>query len=382
MKLFECQHCAQPLYFENPKCDGCGMPLGYLPMRETMSALEQDDGAWRALADPQSRYRFCANAGYEACNWLIPADSFEEFCLACRHNRMIPDLGKPDNLQHWRKIEVAKHRLFYTLLRLRLPHPTKLEDPEGGLAFDFLEEAEAWVPSAPPVLTGHQSGVITINIAEADDAERERQRHAMHEPYRTLLGHFRHEIAHYYWDRLINGQPYIEKFRAVFGDERQDYQLALQNHYANSAPADWPQHFVTSYASSHPWEDFAETWAHYFHMVDTLETASAFGLRTRPKATNSAELATAVDFDPHKAPIERIVDAWLPLTYAMNAMNRSMGLSDLYPFAPGPSAIVKLAFVHEIIHAQSGGQVEEAEDSALRAVVAGLKRRVAAPEPT
>jgi hypothetical protein len=166
------------------------------------------------------------------------------------------------------------------------------------------------------VLTGHENGLITINLAEADDAERERRRHQMGEPYRTLLGHFRHEIAHYYWIRLVANSLSLEQFREVFGDERRDYGGALQDYYTRGAPADWPERFVSAYAVSHPWEDFAETWAHYFHIVDTLETANAFGLIVKPKLPQS--LAAKTYFDPHDSDLDRLIGSWLPLTFAVN----------------------------------------------------------------
>jgi hypothetical protein len=272
-------------------------------------------------------------------------------------------LTLPDNLAHWRLLEAAKHRLFYTLLKLRLPLSTRAEDP-AGLASDFLADGAA------PVLTGHENGLITINLAEADDAERERRRHQMGEPYRTLLGHFRHEIAYYYWDRLVADSPSLDLFREVFGDERRDYGEALQEYYAKGAPADWPDHFVSAYASSHPWEDFAETWAHYFHMVDTLETAGAFGLVVKPKVSQS--VAAKVDYDPHTGDMSRLIDAWLPLTFAVNSINRSMGLHDLYPFVLSPTAIAKLAFVHERVRAQAGSSTPS--DDGLRAMIAGLRQ--------
>ena len=252
----------------------------------------------RALAAPGERYQFCANAQHNVCNWLVNTDQAEAFCAACRHNRTIPDLTNPENLLHWRKIEFAKHRLFYTLLRLRLPLATRLEDP-NGLGFDFLSNPIGAAAAHSRVMTGHASGLITLNVAEADDPERERQRKSMGEPYRTLLGHFRHEIAHYYWDRLVAESPRIDEFRRLFGDEREDYEASLQRHYTNGPAPDWPERFVTSYASSHPWEDFAETWAHYFHMIDTLETAFAFGMRLRPKVAKGADLSAAIDFDPY-----------------------------------------------------------------------------------
>jgi hypothetical protein len=378
MKLFECQNCGQPLYFENTRCESCGLRLGYLPAKATVTALEEGEDGLRALADPASRVRYCANAQHEVCNWLVSADGPDPFCAACRHNRTIPDLSIVDNVLNWRKIESAKHRLFYTLLKLRLPLTTRDEDPEG-LAFDFVAPPLA---DSAPVMTGHKGGLITISLAEANDSERERQRREMAEPYRTLLGHFRHEVAHYYWDQLVKDSPSLNEFRRLFGDERQDYGAALQKHYAEGPPANWAEQFVSAYASVHPWEDFAETWAHYFHMVDTLETANAFGMRLRPKVSKGADLSTAIDFDPHNADMDRIIDSWLPLTFAVNSINRSMGLSDLYPFVLGPAAIVKLSFIHERIHAAGGRPGADQGSGTLRAVIAGLKRSVGAPEPS
>jgi hypothetical protein len=222
--------------------------------------------------------------------------------------------------------------------------------------------------------------VITINLAEADDPERERQRFEMGEPYRTLLGHFRHEIAHHYWAHLVAPTPRIEEFRALFGDERVDYKAALDQHYAQGAPPDWSEHYVTRYASAHPWEDFAETWAHFFHMVDTLETAAAFGLSVKPKVAKGTGLAASIDFDPHRTDLERIIQAWLPLTFAVNSINRSMGLSDLYPFVLAPSVIVKLAFVHRVIEMRSQPEARDRSASTIRAIVAGIRRTVGSPE--
>ena len=378
MKLFECQNCGQPLYFENTSCESCGLRLGYLPQQEIVSALRPAEDLWRPLAAADELYRFCDNARHDACNWLVPADHSEIFCTACRHNRTIPDLSKPENLLHWRKIELAKHRLFYTLRKLRLPLTTRSED-ENGLAFDFLSPPED--ASAPRPMTGHAGGLITLNVAEADDIERERQRKSMNEPYRTLLGHFRHEIAHYYWDHLVANSPALAEFRDLFGDEREDYQAALERYYVNGPAADWSERFVTAYASTHPWEDFAESWAHYFHMVDTLETAGAFGLRLRPRVAQGAGLAAVIDFDPHRAEMDRIIDTWLPLTFAVNSINRSMGQPDLYPFVLSSPAIWKLAFVHERIHAiEPSAQVSE--HNALRAIISGLKRAVGSPQGT
>lgn len=353
MKLFTCQSCGQLLYFENTACVSCGHRLGYLPARTQLSALEPEEGdAWQALADAERRYRFCANAASESCNWLIAADSPDTLCLACRHNRTIPDLTDPGHLARWRKLELAKHVLFYALLRFGLPLEDRRQRPEDGLAFDFLADQPDHAGQVRRVMTGHDRGVITINIVEADDAERERIRGQMGEPYRTLLGHVRHEVGHYYWSRLVDEPGRNEEFRALFGDERQDYAAALQSHYANGSPAGWEENFVSAYAAAHPWEDFAETWAHYFHIVDTLETARAFGMQVRPRVVHAdASLATKVEFDPYRADgIDELMEAWLPLTLAVNCLNRSMGQPDLYPFVLSAPAVRKLGFIHELIH--------------------------------
>jgi hypothetical protein len=348
MTIFKCQNCGQILHFENDRCENCSHQLGFLPEQALLSAVEPDGDDLRALADPDHRYRFCANAAYSACNWLVFTESSETSCVACRHNRTIPDLTVDQNMIRWRKLENAKHRMFYSLLRLHLPLANRIDDPEQGLAFDFLGEAPA--TGLTKVMTGHEDGVITINIAEADDDQREKLRQAMSESYRTLVGHFRHEIGHYFWGRLVRDGGELEGFRKLFGDERQDYGQALQTHYAQGAPPAWWDHYISRYASSHPWEDFAETWAHYLHIVDTLEMASAFGVRVQP-ATGIAHLTTAIDFDPHEpGDINRLINAWVPLAVAVNAINRCMGEPDLYPFILTPEVIKKLGFVHDLVH--------------------------------
>ena len=351
MKLFSCQGCGQLLYFENIRCENCGRPLGYLTDINEISALEPArDGApaWHPLAAPHRLVKFCKNYDAGMCNWLVAADDPTGFCLACRHNRMVPDLTVAGNDVLWRKIETAKHRLFYSLLRLNLPLESRSEDPEHGLAFDFL--ADPPQTHAARVMTGHNNGLITLALKEADDARREKVRTAIGEPYRTLLGHFRHEIGHYFWDRLVARDPVLlEGCRALFGDENQDYGAALSNYYEQGPPANWRDEFISMYAASHPWEDFAETWAHYLHIVDTLETAAAFGLKIKPRRARGGGLAAAVDFDPYRADMDRLIEAWLPVGFATNNLNRSMGLTDLYPFLLSPRVIDKLSFVHVLM---------------------------------
>ncbi|WP_024889645.1 zinc-binding metallopeptidase family protein [Luteimonas huabeiensis] len=348
MQLFKCGRCDQVLYFENTECVRCGAKLGFLPERMALSALEPDGAAWVAHARPGVRYRFCRNWEHSACNWMLPADDPGSYCRACRHNRTIPHLGDEGRLQAWRRIEVAKRRLFYSLLRLRLPTPTVDSGDPQPLTFDFLADPE----HGPPVTTGHDSGHITIALSEADDPTREAARVAMGELYRTLLGHFRHEIGHYYWDRLVRdgGDEELARFRALFGDERDDYGEALRRYYADGAPGDWLHTHVSRYATMHPWEDWAETWAHYLHIVDTLEIAAAFGIRIAPDIVDDPAMEADISFDPHRvAGIDRLIEAWLPLTYAVNSLNRAMGQPDLYPFAIAPPVTEKMAYIHALI---------------------------------
>lgn len=363
MQLFQCQNCSQVLYFENTRCEKCQSVLGFVPEQHTLSAVEATGEAWRAMADPRGLYRFCANWEKQACNWMVDADGDESLCIACRHNRTIPDLSDPGRLVLWQKMEEAKRRLFYSLLKLRLPTPTLDSDDTEPLVFDIL--ADPPDQSAPRVMTGHDNGVITLSLAEAEDGNREQIRTAMGEPYRTLLGHFRHEVGHYYWDRLIRDRGRLDAFRAQFGDERADYGEALQRHHQAGPPADWQERFVSAYATMHPWEDWAESWAHYLHIVDTLEMAGAFGIRISPDVAESPGMETEVDFDPHRARhFQKLIDAWLPLTYAVNCLNRSMGQPDLYPFVLPPAAIAKLDFIHTVIRGQRSTEAAPSRSTA------------------
>ena len=352
MKIFHCQHCQSTVFFENVNCEHCGHALAFLPDTGELAALDpEENGLWRSLA-PASKdrhYRLCANyLQHQVCNWAVPADQHDTLCVSCRLTRVLPNLELPGKLEAWAKLETAKRRLIYSLLELKLPLLSRQQDAEKGLAFEFLSDELA---PAGPVLTGHDDGLITINVAEADDLEREKRRLQLHEPYRTLLGHFRHEVGHYYWDRLIDGDAArLEAFRALFGDEREDYAAALQRHYQDGAAADWRTKFVSSYASSHPWEDWAETWAHYMHMVDSLETAAACGLALQPRRRDEPALQPPPNADAARTrPFDRMIEDWLSLTYALNNLSRSLGQPDSYPFMLSPASIDKLRFVHDTV---------------------------------
>ncbi|MEY6431129.1 putative zinc-binding peptidase [Thioalkalicoccus limnaeus] len=356
MKLYNCNVCGQLTYFENVSCVRCGAKLGFRPDQLALEAIEaNDDGTWHAVGDATARYRLCANyTGLGVCNWLVASEEDNAFCVACRLNRTIPDLSVAGHLALWHKLEIEKRRLVYSLLRLGLPLVPRDRDA-SGLAFDFLADTEPRFSERGRVITGHAQGLITLNVAEADPVVRERMRAQMAEPYRTMLGHFRHESGHYYWERMIAGQPWLEPFRAIFGDETRDYTQALDRHYEQGPPADWPEHYVSAYASSHPWEDWAETWAHYLHILDTSETAQQFGLEVRPRAGDDETLTASHDIDPYRYDaVESLIGRWLPLTYALNSLNRSMGHEHLYPFVLSPAVIDKLAFVHRVVRNPSG----------------------------
>jgi hypothetical protein len=352
--LFPCTHCGQVLYFENNTCEKCGYALGFESTRRALLPLvaEPDGQHYRLYHEPTSGpYAYCQNHQHQACNWLVPAGGDTPFCVACDLNRTIPDLSLPGYLGRWQHLEVAKHRLVYTLLCLHLPVVSKRVYPDEGLQFDFKADESP----EQRVLTGHSNGLITINSAEADAIEREQARQAMHEPYRTLLGHFRHEVGHYYWDRLIAASPNLDEYRQLFGDERQDYAAALQQHYQQGPPPDWRQHYISAYATSHPWEDWAETWAHYLHILDTLQTGAAFGLRLDPLDAGRPAGWQANLQDPFQvADFGQLMAMWLPLTFALNSLNRSMGQPDPYPFVISPPVQQKLAFIHKVAGGRGG----------------------------
>ncbi|SDX36018.1 hypothetical protein SAMN05518669_104302 [Variovorax sp. YR634] len=372
-RAYRCQ-CGRPVFLRNSECLACHTPLGYvidrlgvMPLAPAVGGGAQPD-TFTVFGDPHGNtYRRCANLMTPAaCSWMVPAARDGEqlppdtqglapgYCLACSVTRTIPDLSLESNGELWRKLETAKRRLISQLLALGLPVVSRHVDPVHGLTFDFLSN----MPGGPHVMTGHQHGVITLNAEEAEDAVRERIRAEMREPYRTLLGHFRHEIGHYYWDLLVLPTPWIDDFRALFGDDRADYAAALQTHYEQGPPPDWADRFVSSYASTHPWEDWAETWAHYLHMADTADTAMSFGV----DATNvelTSDLFTLDDLwqpeDPDAGKFLDFINGWVLLTNVLNELSRSMGQPDYYPFVLPRVAVGKLQFIHRVITQQRPG---------------------------
>jgi hypothetical protein len=310
-----------------------------------MTALWPDGDAF--LAHDGERYKFCRNATeWGACNWLIPAQSTDNYCISCELNAKIPDLSQSENLAYWRKLEQGKRRLVYGILRLGLPLVSHRKDKASGLSFEFLRLQAIVDGEEDEVRTGHLNGKITVDVIEADDLERERTRLHLNETYRSVLGHFRHESGHYYWWKLVSKGRRLNEYRELFGDETRDYESALNDYYQKGPVAHWQDSFVSAYASSHPWEDWAECWTHYLTIIDALETAEAFGVVLSPDHSHNLFLPS----DSYRAhTFDDLLDRWLPLTYAVNSINRSAGQRDLYPFVlPGP-AIEKLRLIHQVI---------------------------------
>ncbi len=316
-----------------------------------MAALTQaEDGLWRPSRDGDAEptaYRLCANyTDQDVCNWAVPGADPISLCQSCRLTSTIPDLATPGSREAWAKLETAKRRVVYALQNLGLPLRGKSTDPQRGLEFRFLSDAINAYGDRSRVLTGHDNGVITINVAESDDVYREHQRLSHHEPYRTLLGHFRHETGHYYWDYLISQSDRLHEFRRIFGDETADYQVALQRHYNEGPPPNWSDNFISAYSTMHPWEDWAESWAHVMHMVDALDTAHFLGLTVTPLREGEPVLAADLALSQTLVgDFEHLIDEWSALTYVLNNLTRGLGLADAYPFILSKTIVEKLRFV-------------------------------------
>ena len=334
MRRFWCS-CGQPLFFDSTNCTSCGLKVGYDPIQDDMVTLS-GVGQIDFLAGSQGGFNYCRNGlEHNACNWVVPAENSGSLCLGCSFNRTIPNLNIPQNITRWRRFEAAKKRLLYTCYHLDLPISSGWYDKERGLLFDFLEDQRT-----NPILlesfvsTGYLSGVITINALEADDASREATRQRMNESYRTLLGHLRHESGHYFYGYLNDDASFRQEFSELFGDASIDYQEALDLHYKNGPVEGWRESYISGYASSHPFEDWAECWSHFLHMTDTLETALAYGM---------------VNENAFEGDFSRTASKWRRFSVALNELNRSMGLRDAYPFVITPEVEKKLDFVGRVV---------------------------------
>ena len=300
---------------------------------------------WQSIGYNKKLYKPCKNyQQHQVCNWMIDHDHPSELCPSCELTTVIPDLQQEKNIEYWIKLETAKRRFLYLTLFLNIfPRPKQHADDHLGLSFQFLVPTDN-----QPVLTGHANGLITLNAYEADTVYRETTRISMGENYRTLLGHFRHESGHYYFSVLIQNTHWIEDFRALFGDDQHDYASALQQYYDHGPAEDWQAQYISAYASSHPWEDWAESWAHYLHMISTLDTAFYSGISIHSHHQLDPELIFS-DEPVNRQNFQLTIKNWFALSYGLNALNRSMGLEDAYPFTLSDKVIEKLHFIHQVL---------------------------------
>jgi len=339
---FTCPNCGQRLSFENSLCLACKSSLGFSLQDMALLVIAPGEESDHAGAVDSSQYQLCANLYLAKCNWLVEKAPTRRLCASCALTRTRPNESDTKAMVAFAVAEKAKRRLIVELQEMKLPIVGRDEDPDYGLAFDLLSS------EFEKVFTGHENGVITLDLAEGDDVHREQLRVAMDEPYRTMLGHFRHEIGHYYYYRLVDpSEEYKKQFRELFGDADADYQAALDRHYNEGAPPNWDKNFVSSYATMHPAEDWAETFAHYLHIRDTLDTAAAFSF-----APASATFERGV-LGP--SGFQTIIDMWLPLAWSLNMINRSMGKEDLYPFVLPAAVLEKMRFVHTVIDEMTSG---------------------------
>lgn len=327
VKSYRCRVCASPLYFENSICVVCGTGLGYSRTEREIVPVGLDG---RYVDDAGLIWHVCRNLNLSGCTWLAPLEGGQ--CVSCSLTRTRPNDADAAGVQNFPVAERAKRQLIAELDTLGFAVIGKDAatggDPVTGLCFDLLSSSDQ------NVTIGHDEGVITIDLAESDPAYRERVRGELDEPYRTMLGHFRHEVGHYMQWRLVeNDAERLAQCRRLFGDESADYQAAIDRHYAEGAPLGWEQSYLTTYATMHPYEDFAETWAHYLHICDTVQTASMY------------ELIPATGPDAFPRFRDLVTEVWVPLSTALNMINRSMGKDDLYPFVIAPPVLDKLDFV-------------------------------------
>lgn len=356
---FHCR-CGQGVSFDCLQCPHCDAKLGYDPDRGHMQILEAaSDGHWRAAdaAPNAARYQRCANFdGAPQCNWLVPVQrrASHRLCRCCRLNRIVPDTRRMANRSLWKNTESAKRRLVALLLALQLPVESRvMENPEHGLAFDLMVGGHGF----PPVMTGYLNGIVTIDVNEADDYSRESMHAAVGEPCRTVMGQLRHASGHYYWHRLIESSDLLVPFRLQFGDDTRHHGQALLEYHNKGPSHDWSARHVSAFASAHPLEDWAETWAHYFLMLDTLDTALDFGmargsiglLRQPPQASEPNRSAALPARKDHRA-FAPFIEAWTELTGMLNELSLSMGLLAFYPCALSTVAVDKLHFVHGVMH--------------------------------
>lgn len=313
MKIFSCPGCAGRLFFDNLSC-ACGREVAF------------DPEAGRFVSEAST----CSNRAPIMCNWVAPEGG--GLCESCVTTRIHPDLAVPGNGLLWAKAEQAKRRALAGLRRWGW-----FGDADDGPRPEFHMLSEATASGSVDVTMGHAAGVVTIDLAESDAAEQVRRREQLGEPYRTMVGHFRHEIAHFLFERLAASGAFTSGFRALFGDERADYGAALRRHYEAGPPEGWERNCISAYASAHPHEDWAESAAHMLHLVDMVDSFAAADLSSATFSKPGHDAYAEVD-------ASRLLAAALEIGVALNHVNRALGVDDLYPFVTPDKVLEKLAF--------------------------------------
>lgn len=317
------------VFLDNDACLACGTRLGLRPSTGELVAVGPQDVR-------------CNLHDLLGCSWLVE-DAADGRCRSCRLTTVTPPRSDATLVAAWADAEHAKRRLVLECLALGLP----IEQ----VRFELL------TGRVGPVTTGHEAGVVTIDVDEADDAHRVALREQLSEPYRTLLGHFRHETGHALWRSLVEDAGRTDAFRGLFGDERADYAAALERHYGQIARPRRRDGHVSAYAGMHPHEDWAETFAHYLHIRSALRTAESAGIEpdrlfTAWRGADGRGPVGAPDTlgEPAgESGADDLLARWLPLTFALNAVNRAMGHDDLYPFVLDATVVRKLGFVHDAV---------------------------------
>lgn len=347
MKIFECPNCLNPLSFESTQCARCGHAVGYLKQYSELKLLVPgEDG--KIHTEEGRTFQYCQHYQYGVCNWLVPTDSAHSLCDVCRLDQNFPEINSEDQRAIWKEMEQAKHRIIYSLNRLNLPVVSKIDAPDHGLSFEFLTEE---YPSSP-ARNGYSNGLITINLSRADARSTGSLHHRIEEHHGSIMSFLRHETGQYYWEQLVlSNRAILQTFRDLFGDEIPDYTEALNQHHQLGPPDNWQKNYSSKYATFHARADWAETWSHYLYLMDLLESAYVLGLSIRPNLQSASSMSMYASFDPYKeTEFEKILDAIIPLNFAVSHLNQNTEQPNLFSFSIPEPVIRKLRFVHQLLH--------------------------------
>lgn len=330
-RVERCPQCDHRVFLDDLHCLNCGAELVYEPMvggfaLAVCPCLHRDERQcnWAAAADDApAADTVTAPVGSTGPADDAPAAACRQPCAACRRITVSVQAAETPEL-----VAAFCAAIRRTLRRLHDGFGIDERRIDPPLRFALERSVSDWA-----VTIGHTDGLITLDVAEADPLHRESQRTALGEPYRTPLGHVRHEVGHWVWAAAVAPCPgALDEFRSRFGDEQVDYQAALSEHYQQDDDGSWRQDWISRYAAAHPWEDFAESTAHVLHLDDVLHTAAVGRLAPAAEGSFTARYT-----------------AWTELVVELNEVTRAMGEDDLYPFAPPPAAVDKMHLAERLL---------------------------------